>query len=188
MPDLPWTWREPHRNVEIPFPQAIEEWAQAAVPVLEDVARTYSAYISYKELAARLFDATGIHTRMLVQNLSARLLNRVIHLCLKRHLPALSAMVFHATEGMIGAGFGEVLRAAGKDAQGLSWNGNGPRGLSVWPPTRRTASARRCQATADSQIPGPGEPGEEGNPATKTPCAPYAGFSLPAMGVCDDCA
>jgi hypothetical protein len=43
---LPGTWREPHRNVEIPTPQAIDEWAEAAVLALEEVATTYGAHIT----------------------------------------------------------------------------------------------------------------------------------------------
>lgn len=115
MPDLPGTWQEPHRDVEFPFSQALDSWAEASVPVLEEVARRYGSYITYKDLAAKVFDSTGIRTRMLVQNLSSRLLNRVIRLCNERGLPALSSLVVHATDGMVGSGFDAVLLASGRD-------------------------------------------------------------------------
>jgi hypothetical protein len=184
---LPGTWREPHRNVEIPFPQAIDEWADAAVLVLEDVATTYGAHITYKELATRLFDATGIHTRMLVQNMSARLLNRVIHLCLEQNRPALSSLVVTATDGTVGAGFDEVLRASGKEI----------------PATRlereRAAAVERLACyRAYGEVPADAEPRltpkyeAQVNPVVKAtpqpkPVCLVHGIQLPATGVCDDC-
>jgi hypothetical protein len=45
MTTLLGTWREPHRDVKIPFKEALTEWAEASVPMLEDVARTYGGYI-----------------------------------------------------------------------------------------------------------------------------------------------
>jgi hypothetical protein len=86
--------------------------------MLEYVARSYGGYITYSELASRLVDSTGIRTGQLLSNWSGKLLNQVIHLCLERGLPALSSLVVHATYGMVGSGFDEVLRASGRDAPG----------------------------------------------------------------------
>ncbi|MGO4856247.1 hypothetical protein [Arthrobacter sp. 2MCAF14] len=185
---LPGTWREPHRDVEIHFPQAIEEWAEASVPVLEEVARTYGACITYKDLASRLFDATGIHTRMLVQNLSARLLNRVIRICLDRDLPALSSLVVHATDGMVGSGFDEVLRAAGRVLPGTELERE--RAAAAERLTCYRAYCPEVPADAVAQLTPTYEarinPVKKDAPRPKPVCVVH-GIQLPATGVCDDC-
>jgi len=148
MPDLPNTWRDPHRQVEIPFPQALDEWAETSVPVLKDVARTYGGYITYSQLASRFFDETRIHTTGLLTRWSGRLLNRVIHLCLEQKLPALSSLVIHASDGMVGSGFDEVLRASGKDVPGTDLE------------RERAAAAERlkCYREYSSDVPADAEP------------------------------
>lgn len=189
MPDLPGTWREPHRDVQIPFPQALTEWAEASVPMLEGVARTYGGVITYSELASRLFDATGIHTRVLVQNFSSRLLNRVIHICLELGLPSLSSLVVHATDGMVGSGFDEALRASGKDIPGTELE------------RERAAATERlaCYRAYGHGVPADAEPRltlkyearvnpvKKDAPKPKPVCAVH-GIQLPATGVCDYCA
>jgi hypothetical protein len=44
----------------VEFAAAVAAWTAAAVPVLEQVARTYNATISYKELGDEVQQATGI--------------------------------------------------------------------------------------------------------------------------------
>lgn len=185
---LPGTWREPYGDVEVAFAQAIEVWAQAAVPVLEDVARTFGGYITYKDLAARVFDATGIHTRMLVQNMSARLLNRVLRICLERGLPALTSLVVTATDGTVGSGFDEVLRASGRVVPATALE------------RERAAAAERleCYRAYCKDIPADAEPKltpkyearvnpvKKDAPKPKPVCA-RCGLQLPATRICDDC-
>jgi hypothetical protein len=50
------------------FAAAVAAWTAAAVPVLERVARTYHATISYKEPGDEVQRATGIHTRVPLMN------------------------------------------------------------------------------------------------------------------------
>jgi hypothetical protein len=188
VPDLPGTWREPHRDAEIPFPLAIEEWAAASVEVLEQVAEAYGSCITYKSLAERVFDSTGIHTRMLVQNLSARLLNRVIHICLEKKLPALSALVVHAADGMVGSGFDEVLRATGKDVPGTElereWAAAAER-LECYRVYGKVPANAEPQLTNTYQA--RVNPVKKEAPRPKPVCVVH-GIQLPATGVCDYCA
>ena len=111
METLPGTWREPHRDVRISFPQAIAEWAEASIPILEEVARSYNSHITYSDLASRVMEETGIRTGELLTNFSGKRLNRVIHICLDRGLPALSSLVVTASDGTVGSGFNEVAKA-----------------------------------------------------------------------------
>lgn len=174
---------------ETPFQQDIENWAQAAVPVLQEVAGTYGSFISYKELATRVFDETGTSTRMLVPNFSSRLLNRVIHICLEKELPALSSLVVSATDGTVGSGFDAVLRASGREVPETALE------------RERIAAAERleCYRRCGADVPADAEPRltpkyevrvnppKRAAPKPKPVCAVH-GIQLPATGVCDDCA
>lgn len=183
MPDLP------PRDNDVPFSQALDAWAEASVPVLEDVARTYGSHITYKELAARVFESTGIHTKMLVRDLSSRLLNKVIRICNERGLPALSSLVVHSTDGMVGSGFDAVLLASGRDVPATELE------------RERAAAAERlaCYRVYCKDVPANAEPRltlkyeARLNPVIKEaprpkPICPRHGIQLPATGICDDCA
>lgn len=188
MATLPSTWREPHRDVEVPFPQALEAWVGQSIPVLIDVAGTYGGYITYSELASRLFDATGYHTRTLVTRWSGRLLNRVIHHCLEHTLPALSSLVVYAADGTVGPGFDEVLRASGKEIPRTALE------------RERAAAAERlkCYLKYCDDVPADAEPKltrkyearvhpvKKEAPKSKPVCVVH-GIQLPATGVCDYC-
>lgn len=186
---LPGTWREPHRDVLIPFPEALREWTAAAVPMLEDVARTYGGYITYSELASRLVDVTGIHTGQLLSNWSGKLLNQVIRLCLERDLPALSSLVVTASDGTVGSGFDAVLRAAGLAVPKTELDRE-----------RAAANERlKCYRAYCQDVPADAEPQLTAkfearvNPAKQVlprpkPVCVVHGIQLPATGVCDDCA
>jgi hypothetical protein len=189
MPDLPGTWREPHRDVKIPFPQALQEWADAAIPVLIEVAGTYGGHITYSKLASRLFEETGIHTRTLLTRWSGPLLNKVIHHCLENRMPALSSLVVYVADETVGPGFDEVLRASGRDAPATELE------------RERAAAAERleCYRAYCKDFPADAEPqltlkynarvnaAKKDAPRPKPVCAVH-GIQLPATGVCDDCA
>lgn len=159
------------------------------MPVLQDVARTYGNYITYKALANRVFDITGVRTDMLVQNLSSKLLNRVILICRERNLPALTSLVVAATDGTVGPGFDAVLRAAGRE-------------VPETPVEReRAAAAERleCYRAYCPDVPADAVPRltpvyeARVNPAKKEapkprPVCAVHGIQLPATGICDDCA
>ncbi|GAA4034263.1 hypothetical protein GCM10023063_17790 [Arthrobacter methylotrophus] len=172
-----------------PFQDSLDGWAEAAVPVLQGVARTYNDHITYKDLATRVFDITGVRTDMLVRNLSSKLLNRVIHLCRERNLPALSSLVVSSTDGTVGPGFDAVLRAAGKEVPGSTLE------------RERAAAAERleCYRAYCPDVPADAvpqltpvyeakvNPPKKEAPRPKPVCAVH-GIQLPATGICDDCA
>jgi hypothetical protein len=186
---LPGTWREPHRNVKIPFPQALKEWAEASIPMLEEVAGTYGDYITYSELASRVVDATGIHTGQLLTNWSGKFLNQVIYICIDRGLPSLSSLVVTAADGTVGSGFDEALRAAGRDIPTTDLE------------RERAAAVERlaCYRVYCMDVPPDAEPKLTSkyearvNPVKKEapkpkPVCVVHGIQLPATGVCDYCA
>lgn len=189
MPDSPGTRREPLRDDETAFQQDIEKWAQAAVPVLQEVAGTYGDFITYKALATRVFEATQTSTRMLVPNFSSRLLNRVIHLCLQNNLPSLTSLVVSAADGTVGTGFDAALRASGRDVPDTALE------------RERIAAAERleCYKECGADVPAGAEPQltpkyaarvnppKKEAPRPKPVCAIH-GIQLPATGVCDYCA
>lgn len=182
------TWREPNRDDKVPFSQALEEWAEAAVPVLEDVARTYPAHITYAQLRDRVFGATGVRTTNQLQNWIGDMLNRVIQLGNSRALPPLTSLVVHSTDGMVGVGFGAVLRAAGHTVPATDLE------------RERAAAAARleCYRAYGEDVPEDAKPlltpryearvnpPKKAEPKPREFC-PVHGLQLPATGVCDDC-
>ncbi len=189
MPEVPGASDESVRDDATPFQQDIERWAQAAVPVLQEVAGTYGNFITYKDLANRVFKETETSTRMLIPNFSSRLLNRVIQICLEQELPALSSLVVNASDGTVGPGFDAVLRASGRDVPGTVLE------------RERIAAAERleCYRRCGAEVPADAEPRltpvfearvnppKKAEPKPKPVCAVH-GIQLPATGICDDCA
>jgi hypothetical protein len=60
--------------------------------VLERVARTYHATISYKELGDKVQHVTGIHTRVLLMNSIGQVRGDVSRISHRRGQPMLSAL------------------------------------------------------------------------------------------------
>lgn len=188
MGSLPNTWREPDREIEVPLSQAIEEWAEAAIPILEDIARTYPGHISYATLLDRAMDATGVRTALHVRRVASRLLNRVIVVGNGRGLPPLTALVVHAADGMVGVGFDAVLRAAEQDVPTTDLE------------RERAAAAARleCYRAYCDHVPHDAEPlltpryearvrrPKKAEPRPRQFC-PVHGLQLSAAGVCADC-
>lgn len=121
----PGTWREPYRDISFPFAEALKLWTEETIPILEDVASTYGGYIFYKDLGERLFERTGVHTRTQLGNWIGKPLGSVLRHCRDNSLPALSSLVVRAGTGMVGDGFNEYLRLAGRepidDPVALEW-------------------------------------------------------------------
>ncbi|QOT19274.1 hypothetical protein [Paenarthrobacter sp. YJN-5] len=178
----------PERNTTT-FQDSLVGWSEAAVPVLQEVARTYGNHITYKDLATRVFDITGVRTDMLVNNLSSMLLGKVIRICREQSLPSLTSLVVTAADGTVGPGFDEALRAAGKD-------------IPESPLEReRAAAAERleCYRVYCPDVPADAVPQltpkyeARVNPVKKEaprlrPVCSVHGIQLPATGICDDCA
>ena len=75
MTELPATYRESAGSA-IEMDDAKGEWAVAARPELERVARSYGDLIRYTELADAVQTQTGIRTRMLVHSWIGDVLGR----------------------------------------------------------------------------------------------------------------
>ncbi|MGX5214493.1 hypothetical protein ACWKT3_38435 [Streptomyces violaceus] len=94
--------------------EAREAWASEAYVVLVDVARSYHAVITYKELAEEIQRRTGVRTKALLHNWIGSVLGRVVREAHRRGDPPLTALVVRSDDGMVGNGYKEVLEVAGE--------------------------------------------------------------------------
>jgi hypothetical protein len=74
----------------VAFDVALDQWVDAAKPILEGVASEYNGVISYGELAEAVQVRTGIRTNMLMPNWIGRVLGRAADWCHERQNPPLS--------------------------------------------------------------------------------------------------
>jgi hypothetical protein len=89
---------------------ATPAWTAAARPVLEGVARTYNARITYGDLAAQVQEQTGIFTKQLVHYWVGPLAVS----CCQPGEPLLSSLVVNG-QGLVGTGYeGAVLATYGE--------------------------------------------------------------------------
>lgn len=168
---------------------ARERWAEEAYSVLVDVARTYHAVITYKELAEVIQERSGIRTQVLLHNWIGPVLGRVVREAHRRGDPPLTALVVHTDDGMVGVGYKEVLEAAGQ-----------PPVHGVEERERHAAEARlTCYQRFGAALPPGGGSAalspkyqaaiERRRGRTEEPPLVCAGcfVQLPATGVCDSC-
>jgi hypothetical protein len=169
---------------------AIDVFLLVAFDELVRTAKVYNAVITYKELAQKVKEATGIRYDAQLYWLG-RLLGPLVARCAKEGLPPLTSLVVHA-EGTVGAGYREVLEVAGEPV---------PDDLDVL--DDHAALARlECYKFFGAELP----PG--GGKPTLTPRAkaardykraqakrdeppkvcPTCFTVLPATGICDNCA
>ena len=85
--------------------QALEAWAPIATDELLATAHTYDAVITYKELALRVQDVTGVRTTQLIMHWIGRLLDEVVRIAEDRGEPPLTALCVRA-DGTVGEGYG----------------------------------------------------------------------------------
>lgn len=95
----------------VAFPDAVDAWARAALPVLTDRARTYGATIGYGDLARALFARSGIATRSLLHTWIGDVLARVADTCADpgNDHPPLDALVIRAEDGTVGGGYADAV-------------------------------------------------------------------------------
>nr|WP_225311123.1 hypothetical protein [Microbispora cellulosiformans] len=167
--------------------EARELWAAAAYPVLVEVARTYHALITYKELAEKIQESTGIRTTTLLHNWIGTVLSKVVREAQRRGDPPLTALVVHTDDGMVGEGYKEVLEIAGEPPvddvierekhAARSRLACYQRFCATLPPDGGVpALAPRLQAAVDRRRP-------ERPPRICLRCS----MQLPSTGVCDSC-
>jgi hypothetical protein len=94
--------------------EAREVWGAEAYSILIEVAKTYQAVITYKELAEEIQSRTGIRTKTLLHNWIGPVLGRVVREAHRRSDPPLTALVVHTDDGKVGSGYKEVLAVAGE--------------------------------------------------------------------------
>jgi hypothetical protein len=83
---------------------ALAAWVVEARPVLERIAKTYHATITYKDLAEGVQVESGIRTRRLLQHWIGDVLGTVAHDCQTAGEPLLSSLCVRA-DGTVGPGY-----------------------------------------------------------------------------------
>jgi hypothetical protein len=89
---------------------AYNAWEPFAIALLVDTAKSYNAFVTYKQLAEFVQDATGITHKALITNWIGELLGRVIAHCADNDIPHLSSLCV-TSEGTVGNGYRAVLNA-----------------------------------------------------------------------------
>lgn len=169
---------------------AIEAFLPVAFEELVSTAKVYNAVITYKELAQKVKEATGIRYDAQLYWIG-RLLGPLVARCAEEGLPPLTSLVVH-TDGTVGAGYREVLEVAGETV---------PNDLDAL--DDHAALARlECYKFFGAKLP------PDGGQPTLTPRAkaardykraqakrdeppkvcPTCFTVLPATGICDNCA
>lgn len=171
---------------EVSATDARRAWAEAAVPILEGVAGTYNATITYADLAEQVQDASGIVTTQLMRYWIAKVLGLVSEAT--GDGPMLAALCIR-NDGSIGGGYAE---AAGKV------HGEVPEDPEVHAAAERLACYQACGATMPN---GGGRPtltpevsarrerarSARGEPAIPRTTCPTCFMLLPHTGQCDEC-
>jgi len=173
----------------VEFSTALTAWTAAALPVLERVARTYHATITYKELGDQVQEATGIHTRVLLMNWIGQVLGGASRESHRRGQPMLSALCVHS-DGTVGVGYGQAImdnyggqlpsdldmHAAEERLRCYQYFGADlPPGGGKSALTRQVA-ARRAWLVQQARADTPDQP-----------CCPTCNLTLPISGICDNC-
>jgi hypothetical protein len=114
LPDPQEEWRE---ATDVGAEESRTAWAEAARPILIDVAHHYHAVITYKELAAEVQRVTGIRTRQLTHYWIGDVLGRVSRDSMSREEPLLSALCVNA-DGSVGDGYAAGVAAADGEVNG----------------------------------------------------------------------
>ena len=92
---------------------AEEAWAPEVHRILTRVAGTYQGLIEYAELGAEVKEAAGIRSSRPVRSWIGPVLCRVAQENHARNEPALTSLVVHKADGIVGVGYDEALTLAG---------------------------------------------------------------------------
>lgn len=105
-------WREADGST-LTSQDAYAAWADAAYPALIAVASKYEGFITYKDLADRLEQVTGIKSSQLWTSWISQVLKRVVAETRRRGDPQLTALVVREADHMVGDGYKTALMAEG---------------------------------------------------------------------------
>jgi hypothetical protein len=207
-----------HEQGGVPTTEAIalETWARAAHPILEETAGTYHAVIRETELAERLQADAGIRTTRPHERWLPKVLKPLAHLHHRDGYPPLTALVVDG-HGWVGERYDDVLRAteelpiaepAARERHAArarlacyQWAGSAPEDggvpAAVLSSTRSRAPRSTTAAGARAARPpkAPRAPREPKVSAPKRVAAtdrpvtvcPTCFMALPATGICDNC-
>ena len=102
------TTRRVSDGTVVDFKAAQRDWANAARPVLERVARTYNQYIVYQDLAEAAQEESGITTGVPFRHWIGSVLGAVARDRRAPDEPMLTSLCVHA-DGTVGPGYGEAV-------------------------------------------------------------------------------
>lgn len=180
--DTPGTWRESDGSA-VSWGEAKAAWSAAGHPILAEIAAEYGAWVTYKDFAERIQQATRIRTRSLLPNWIGEVLGEVARTCAANSEPSLTSLVVH-TDQTIGDGYVWALKELGRPVPDDLERAAAEDRLECYryfgadiPPDARpvmtplVAKARRRLSSANAQ------------PSV----CPTCHFRLPASGICDTC-
>lgn len=167
---------------------AIEAWARAGRPVLQELARTYGAYVTYQDLAERVQRQAGITTGVPFRHWIGQVLGVIAAEQRSRpDEPFLTALVVRA-DGTIGEGYAIPVEAR---------DGDVPADLEMHAAEERL----RCYARFGAELPSDGgrpmltrqvelrrSSAQLKSPQQPRPVCPSCYLQLPGTGICDTCA
>lgn len=201
---------QPRDASEVGSHVARAAWAEAARPVLLEVAGRYRALVTYKQLAEAIQTTTGITTTQLLPQWIGDVLGRVTDECHSRGEPLLSALCV-SVQGSVGLGYADAVEQARGarpndpdehaaaerlscyrhwDAVGLPRDGGTPLRTAHFTPVRRASATRATAAPRAPRKPTSrrAAPTAATAPEPKPiPLCPKCFTQVPVSGVCDYC-
>jgi hypothetical protein len=185
---IPGTYREVDMS-PVSSADALAAWVVEARPVLERIAKTYHATITYKDLAEGVQVESGIRTRRLLQHWIGDVLGPVAHDCQTAGEPLLSSLCVRA-DGTVGPGYAVAVVE--------NFGGEPPDDLDMHAAEERLLCYRHFGAAMPADG---GRPAltkqvaaarkrakQRASPAdTSRPICPTCHLMLPVTGQCDNC-
>lgn len=100
---------------------ALDSWSPHAVALLEDTARKYNGFVTYKQLGEHVQEHSGISHKAVLSNWIGDLLARVIDYCAAARIPQVSALCVRE-DGTVGDGYRHAILAGGQTEADLDLN------------------------------------------------------------------
>ncbi len=183
--ELPATHRVADGS-EVSTSDARQAWADAAKPILEGVAGTYNATITYAELAEQVQESSGVVTSQLMRYWIAKVLTLVTEA--SGEGPMLAALCIRH-DGSIGGGYGEAAgRARGEVPEDVELHAAGER-LACYEAFGATMPNGGGRPTLTPEVSARRERARSarGEPAIPRTTCPTCFMLLPPTGQCDEC-
>lgn len=108
----PGTWRVSDGSA-VSFRDAIAEWGRVAHDVLLETATRYNDFVTYKDLAEKVQEVSGIRTKSQMRNWIGKVLAVVVEECARGGEPPLTSLCVTQSQ-TVGDGYRFVLETAGE--------------------------------------------------------------------------